>query len=432
MRTRFMLMSVGLCFTAFAIQIASTGDNPTTSGGNWGGYSAADAARLRRAITLQNWDDGGERSHFAYLHISEIFPTAVIQRSGMVSMLDRAPSAAVGAYPIVTDAGRRTTLAEYIAGDPRVDGFILLHHGRIVFESYPHMRPDDKHLLMSSTKAFIGTAVGILEDQGKIDIQRPIGDYISALKGTDWQAITVRDVLEMASGMEGTSESYTDPTNKHFQYEASLGWQPKTPEMPAAVRNEETYQYLASLKHIRRPGETWAYTSVNTQILAWLLEEVTGKNIAQVLSDEIWAPMGAEADAQIVVNSNGIAVAHGGMATTLHDLARFGLLFTPSWNKTSHRRIISENFLHRITQGGRTDLVHDWVFGSRPPWLDHVAYQFDAVTKKGAFFKGGFGNQFLFVDPQKDVVMAYFCTNLDMSDDKPLPLHIDQMMDDLF
>jgi len=107
MRTRFMLMSAGLCFTAFAIQIASTGDNPTTSGGNWGGYSAADAARLRRAITLQNWDDGGERSHFAYLHISEIFPTAVIQRSGMVSMLDRAPSAAVGAYPIVTDAGRK-------------------------------------------------------------------------------------------------------------------------------------------------------------------------------------------------------------------------------------------------------------------------------------------------------------------------------------
>ena len=68
-----MLMSAGLCFTAFAIQIASTGDNPTTSGGNWGGYSAADAARLRRAITLQNWDDGGERSHFASSHLRD-FP----------------------------------------------------------------------------------------------------------------------------------------------------------------------------------------------------------------------------------------------------------------------------------------------------------------------------------------------------------------------
>jgi CubicO group peptidase (beta-lactamase class C family) len=235
----------------------------------------------------------------------------------------------------------------------------------------------------------------------------------------------------MASGMEGANESYTDPANKHYQYEASLGWQPKTAEMPESVREEDTYRYLASLKRLHNPGEIWAYTSVNTAILGWLLEEVTGKSLAEVLSDEIWAPMAAEADAQIVVNNKGVAAAHGGMATTLRDLARFGLLFTPSWNKTTHTRIISEKFLRRIVTDGRTDLVKTWVFGPRPDWLDHVAYQWDAVTKTGKFFKGGFGGQILFIAPQKDVVVVHFGTNKSLDDAGPL-LNLGDMVDDLF
>jgi len=148
--------------------------------------------------------------------------------------------------------------------------------------------------------------------------------------------------------MEGANESETDPTNKHYQYEASVGWQSTTPEMPEPVKESETYRYLASLKRLRNPGETWAYTSINTAILGWLLEEVTGKSVAQILTDEVWSPMGAEADALMTVKFKGVAVSHGGMAARLRDVARFGLLFTPSWNKTARSQIISEKFLRRI------------------------------------------------------------------------------------
>ncbi len=394
-------------------------------------YSPTESERLRRAVNVQNWDDGGELTHFAYLHTSEVFLTADIHRKSSVSTLEEAPNPAVGAYVVKTENGRKVTLAEYIAADSGIDGFIVLHHGRVVYEAYLRMLSEDKHLLMSVSKAFVGTAVGILEDRGKIDIHRSINDYVPALKGTAWEGITVRDILEMASGMEGANESYTDPANKHYQYEASLGWQPKTTEMPESVREEDTYRYLASLKRLHNPGETWAYTSVNTAILGWLLEEVTGKSLAEVLSDEIWAPMAAEADAQIVVNNKGVAAAHGGMVTTLRDLARFGLLFTPSWNKTTHTKIISEKFLRRIVTDGRTDLVKTWVFGPRPDWLDHVAYQWDAVTKTGKFFKGGFGGQILFIAPQKDVVVVHFGTNKRLDDTGPL-LNLGDMVDDLF
>jgi CubicO group peptidase (beta-lactamase class C family) len=141
--------------------------------------------------------------------------------------------------------------------------------------------------------------------------------------------------------------------------------------------------------------------------------------------------MGAESDAQIVVNTKGVAVASGGMVTTLRDLARFGLLFTPSWNQTAHSRIVSEKFQQRILAGGRPDLVKAWHFGPRPDWLDHVAYQWDAVTKSGMFFKGGFGGQILYIAPQKDVVIAHFRTNKTVDDTGPI-LHLGSLIEELF
>lgn len=384
-------------------------------------YVPTEGQRIRRAINLQNWDDGGDLTHYVYLHTSEIFPTADIHRAGPISALVEAPTPAVGAYVVKTENGRKVTLAEFVAANNGIDGIIVLHHGRVVYEAYPRMRPEDKHLLMSVTKAFVGTAVGILEDRGKIDIHRPINDYIRELKGTAWEGITVRDILEMASGMEGANESYTDPADKHYQYEASVGWQPKTPEMPESVREDDTYRYLASLKRLRNPGEAWAYTSINTEVLGWLLEEVTGKSVAQVLSDEIWAPMGAEADAQMVVSSKGVAVSHAGMVATLRDVARFGLLFALSWNKTARTQIISDKFLQRILTQGRPDLSGQ----------AHVAYQWDAVTKNGKFHKGGFGGQLLYIAPQKDVVIVYFGTNKTVDDGGPrLPLGA--LIDSLF
>jgi CubicO group peptidase (beta-lactamase class C family) len=201
--------------------------------------------------------------------------------------------------------------------------------------------------------------------------------------------------------------------------------------MPESVRQEDTYRYVASLKQIHKPGESWAYTSVNTAILAWLLEEVSRKGIADVLSERIWSEIGAEADALIVVNKNGVAAAHGGMITTLRDLARFGLLFTPSWHATSRTEIISDRFLRRITQNGRPGLVKDWIFGPRPVWLDHVAYQWDAITTSGKLFKGGFGGQILFIAPEKDVVIAHVGTNKTLDDVGPM-LNLGSLIDDLF
>ncbi len=85
----------------------------------------------------------------------------------------------------------------------------------------------------------------------------------------------------------------------------------------------------------------------------------------------------------------------------------------------------------RILTNGRTDLVPTWHFGPRRDWLDHVAYQWDAVTKSGMFFKGGFGGQILYIALQKDVVIVLFGTNKTVDDTGPI-LRLGSMIEELF
>src|SRR5215470_283556 len=88
-------------------------------------YVPTENQRIRRAINLENWDDGGESTHYAYLHMSEVFPTASIHRNGPISPLVDAPNPAVGAYVVKTENGRKISLAEYVAGDNGIDGIIV-------------------------------------------------------------------------------------------------------------------------------------------------------------------------------------------------------------------------------------------------------------------------------------------------------------------
>jgi hypothetical protein len=196
------------------------------------------------------------------------------------------------------------------------------------------------------------------------------------LKGTLWGEVTIRDVLEMASGMEGSNESYTDPKNKHYQYEASLGWQPITPEMPESVRQEDTHerQYRDTRVAARR---TQPQRHCGCAQRTDLVGNRSVGGCAHCREQE--------------------RVAAARMITTLRDLARFGLLFTPS----CRTQTISDRFLRRITQNGRPGLVKDW------------------------------RGQILFIAPEQDVVIAHLGTNKTLDDVGPM-LNLGSLIDDLF
>jgi CubicO group peptidase (beta-lactamase class C family) len=375
----------------------------------------ARSASPRAQVTVENWDKGGSLSHWVYTHMSEVFPVAVVRRGGAIADLPQQLRPEIGALKVSGKDELDQTLDHLVNNGP-VDGCIVLHAGKIVYEKYPTIQPTDVHLIYSVTKAFVLTSLAILEDQGKIDLQKPVENFLPELKGSAWAGIRLRDVADMRSGIEGSEsgmDAYRNPAHKQFQLEATLGWQPRSaPTLPESAKRGDLVAFLGTLKRERTPGETWAYTSSNTAVIAEVISRVTGKPLADNVSELIWSKIGAERDALLVENEKKFPVAHAGMASTLRDLARFGLLFTKNSGLAQHN-VISEQIIKRI-------------FSSRGTGLDErgmlpLTYQWDMLNDKGEMVKGGWAGQLLYINREKDVVVAYFGTNL-TANPKPEPL----------
>ena len=383
----------------------------------WNGARAEDAKpdSPRVQVTVENWDKGGPLSRWVYTHMSEVFPSAVIRRGGAIVDLPQGLRPEIGALKVSSKDEPQQTLDQFV-NNGAVDGCIVLQAGKIVYEKYPTIQPNDPHLIFSVTKAFVATALAILEEQGKIDLQKPVENFLPELKGSAWAGIRLRDVADMRSGMEGSetsNDAYRNPAHKEYQREATLGWESRTaPNLPEAVRRGDLLAFLGTLKRENKPGETWAYTSSNASVLGEVISRATGKSLADNISELIWSRIGAEHDALLVENERGFPEAGAGMSATLRDLARFGLLFTKN-PASEQRRVISEPIIKRIFTSHGTSLDNH---GMLP-----LTYQWDMLNDKGEMAKGGWAGQLLYINREKDVVIAYFGTNL-TADPKLEPL----------
>ena len=161
----------------------------------------------------------------------------------------------------------------------------------------------------------------------------------------------------------------------------------------------------SSARQRERPaGEKWAYTSSNTAVIGEVVSRVTGKSLADTISDLIWSKIGAEHDAIVTENERGYPVSGGGMAATLRDVARFGLLFTKN-PPTVQPRVISDAIIKRYFSGYGDQTKPD-EHGMLP-----LTYEWDVISDKGELAKGGWGGQLLYINREKDVVVAWFGTN---------------------
>jgi CubicO group peptidase (beta-lactamase class C family) len=378
-------------------------------------YTFDELQAFHRDFTLRNWIEPGEIMRYAFLRTPEFMPHAVIHRDGPISVLAEAPREDVARTEVRSPLGQMS-LDDYVRQAP-VNGVVIVHRGVIVYERYPRMRRIDKHLLMSVSKVFAGTLIAIMEDRGQIDTQEPVDAYIPELRNSGWEGVSVRDVLDMASGIdcdELTPEAYHDPESTYYPFEESLGLIPTYPGSRFS-----TWNYVASLGRAKAPGQAFDYTSVNTFVLSWLAERITNTPFAELVSAEIWSEIGAESDALISSSRCGAIAAHGGMVMRLRDMARFGLLFTPSRHVVSAAPIVSERYLNEIMHGGRPELFDKGVWGRRaltqlaPARPLHNSYHWDFVMPDGDFYKGGFGGQGLYISPSRDLVIAFFGTMIE-------------------
>jgi CubicO group peptidase (beta-lactamase class C family) len=372
--------------------------------------SHQEVLKFHREIDGLNWQFGGEKMRYNFLHRSEFLPHAVVARGEEIARLEVAPRADLSAFEVDSRLGKMT-LDEYVQTAP-VNGLICLHHGRSVYECYPRMRSFDRHLLMSVSKVFVALSIAQLEARGSIDTHLTVDFYLPELKGSGWEATPVQDVLDMASGIDAPEEEegFTNPNHPYYRYEASLGWLPESGQAPGS-----TYGYIPMLKRKDPPGQGYEYTSVNTFVLAWLAESLTGLPLHEIISQGIWSKMGAESDGLLAIAKSGAPAAHAGLCATLRDVARFGLLLTTQRSAG----VIPPAYLSKIQTGGRPELfdrgptgpaIVQRLHGEHPR---HQVDQWDYVLADGDFFKSGYGGQGLYISPVRDLVIAYFGTPFD-------------------
>jgi CubicO group peptidase (beta-lactamase class C family) len=266
------------------------------------------------------------------------------------------------------------------------------------------MQPYQKPIYWSVSKVLVSTVVRILEERGQIDTRLPIDLYIPELSKSSFAGISVRHILDMRTGLD-CGDDYENRNSCYYRYSMAIGDGYRTPD---ALDNP--YDFVASLRAaaVNAPGQRHSYSGVNTFVLSWLVEKVTHVPFQDAFTREVWWNIGAEADAAFLAPRYGIAVTHGGFMARLRDLARFGLLFTPSYPRVTDRPIVSSAYLKLLLQGGDAARADDPSgAGAGTNGAPRSLYQWDAVTTDGTMFKGGWAGQGLLVNAKWDVVVVY-------------------------
>jgi CubicO group peptidase (beta-lactamase class C family) len=303
------------------------------------------AARPLSDVTLENWQTVPQL-RWSFQHIEELFPTAVIARgSAPVASLQQQPEP-LGDVAVELPDGTGSTVSEVIA-ETDTDGWIVVRHGCVLAESYPDGMPaETRHLLMSVSKSLVGTVAGALIASGELDQSRPVTDYVPALGNSGYGGATVRNLLDMRSGIR-FSEDYLNPGAEVRLIEQAIGWAPRAHAgVPGTM-----YDFLLTLQQQRPHGGPFEYRSCETDVLGWVCEEASGVRMPELTSRLLWSRLGAESDAAIAVDSAGAAMFDGGLCTTLRDLARFGTMLVQRGQSMTGEQIVPEWWIEDALRG---------------------------------------------------------------------------------
>jgi hypothetical protein len=259
-------------------------------------------------------------NRWAFQHVREILPTAEVWRG-------TGPPRPLARHE--TEFGDLEAPLADLLDETYTDAFLVLFDGAVVCERYFNdMDGRTLHLSQSVGKSIVAAVAGILAGRGALDVAAEVTDYLPELGDTAWRGASLQQVLDMTTGVR-FSEDYTDPYSDIGRSDVASGWKPIPPVSDPDFRwPRHMFELALSLTERERPhGEWFRYRSIETDVLAFAMERVTGKRLPELVSEELWRKIGAEESASFTLDAAGYALADGGFNATLRDYARFGLAF---------------------------------------------------------------------------------------------------------
>jgi CubicO group peptidase (beta-lactamase class C family) len=371
---------------------------------------AADSAAIAKRRTILTPANRVQ----SFRTMDTVFPFHVIERGGPVAVL---PGGGQKLEVIYNFNGKHKTLDDLLART-RTQGFLVIKDGKIVDERYFNGADDKTRFTSwSVAKSFTSTLVGLALADGKIkSLDDPVTKYLPELKGSGYDGVPIKDLLEMSSGVKFT-EDYTD--NKS---DVQIMWDKTMTE-----QSETLDQYAKTLRRgTEKPGTKFVYRSVDTAVLGILVKRVTGMPMATMLSERIWKPLGMEQDATWLTDGPGPNATEAGYCcinATLRDYGRFGLLFLHD-GKVGDKQIVPASWINLATnpQGSQVGWGHlspgdPGAYGYQW-WLIYPG-EGHAYSAEGVFF------QFIYVSPKYNMVIVKTSAYDDFWDDQ---LGIEQLV----
>lgn len=265
-------------------------------------------------------------------------------------------------------------------------GLIVVENDKIKYENY-FLGANENTLLSSNSvcKSFVSALLGIAIGEGYISsVNDPIGKYVPQLKGSDLEQISIKDCLQMSSGIDFDEDS--DMSKMSI----------------SMLLGRPAIKYISKLKMKNEPGKYRKYSSINTEIIGEVITNATGRSLSQYLEEKIWKRIGVENDAYWTL-SNNKELAMGGLSISLRDYARFARLYLNN-GMYNNEQIIPSNWIKdsvdisepHLRPGANNDSYSTLGYGYKW-WVPE--------GNEGEFMAIGIYSQWIYINPKKDVVI---------------------------
>lgn len=276
------------------------------------------------------------------------------------------------------------TLAKFLK-DLSTIGLVVIKNDSILFEKYWEGYNDSSYSnSFSVAKSVTSLLIGIAIKEGLIkSVNDPVSQYLPGFGEGEKAKLKIADLLTMSSGSDW-DESYANPLSV-------------TTEL---YYGSDANKLAASVKIIRQPGSVHSYKSGDTQLLAMIIEKVTGKSLSNYASERLWKPMGAEHPALWSTDKDGgDEKAYCCFNTNARDFARFGQLMLDSGRWKGHEIISADYYARSI----KPCMIPDET-GSP---CNYYGYQWWIYPgQENIFYARGILGQYVIVIPSKKLVLV--------------------------
>jgi len=328
-----------------------------------------------------------EINSFTFRDADKVFESRPVERAGPLWDL---PHGTAMTMPTVEFRGDSVGY-ERFADETFTNALLVLKDGQIVFEDYRNrMTPETHHVAFSMSKTLTAMLVGIALDRGEIgSLDDPAEKYVPELAGTGYGGVTIRQILQMRSGVD-YEERYDFGDNPSFAG--------RLHEQAIVLNRVRFAEGALETRRANEPGSTFNYSTLDTMVLGWVLEEATGETLEQQTEQRLWQPLGAEADAFWLADGppgNGRALNGMGFNAILRDFARVGELLLNDGMR-GDARILPEGWVGQMTAMIPT--------GGPQPGYGFQTWQID--DEPGAYAAVGLAGQFIYVHPESRTVIV--------------------------